>query len=181
MVNVNSGNKNIIQSSSLINNNPLFFENNNIKRKTISLNKINYQKPILQCFKNINENDIQFICVDYDNVSQNKESIKSIKFNDVKKNYNLFGLKNEDKKINLDCFEEIKDGYKIISCKNKVYRKSKSKNKSDVWQELYDKNVNSKYWYNTLTGEATWINPHHGGKTINKKNSKHRKTKKNRK
>ena len=27
------------------------------------------------------------------------------------------------------------------------------------WVEYYDASANAAYWYNTTTGEATWINP----------------------
>ena len=28
------------------------------------------------------------------------------------------------------------------------------------WEEFYDANAKAKYWFNKLTGEASWINPH---------------------
>ena len=28
------------------------------------------------------------------------------------------------------------------------------------WQEVYDDAAKAKYWFNTVSGEATWVNPH---------------------
>ncbi len=30
----------------------------------------------------------------------------------------------------------------------------------NLWQEYWDDNAQAKYWYHTLTGEATWICPY---------------------
>ena len=31
---------------------------------------------------------------------------------------------------------------------------------TDQWQEFYDDSVEAKYWFNTLSGEATWVCPY---------------------
>jgi len=28
------------------------------------------------------------------------------------------------------------------------------------WEEFFDANAKAKYWFNKVTGEASWINPH---------------------
>ena len=32
------------------------------------------------------------------------------------------------------------------------------------WQEFYDSTAKAKYWFNTVTGEASWVNPFRQGK-----------------
>jgi hypothetical protein len=31
---------------------------------------------------------------------------------------------------------------------------------NEFWEEQYDPNSGRNYWYNTITEETTWINPH---------------------
>ena len=40
---------------------------------------------------------------------------------------------------------------------------------NDEWTKYYDPIAKSNYWYNSETGEATWINPFSGGKSKKKK------------
>ena len=48
---------------------------------------------------------------------------------------------------------------------------------NDEWTKYYDGNADANYWYNSKTGEATWINPIKGGKYKRNK-SKRNKSKK---
>jgi hypothetical protein len=44
-----------------------------------------------------------------------------------------------------------------------IIRSNKVTSKSDnplLWTEYYDHNAQGKYWYHSLTGEATWICPY---------------------
>ena len=177
---VSQSNKKYVSQSNK--KNSLIVNKNFRKPNTISLTKINYTKPVLECFENINnnKNKIKFNCINYNQKLQSNKSPKKIDFNDLKKKYNLIGINNTD--IQVDCIEEIQNGHKIISCTDSNKSNKSNKSESNKWEKHYDDQVQSSYWYNSSTGEATWINPHNGGKTLYKKRkNKNCKTKKQRK
>ena len=66
----------------------------------------------------------------------------------------------------VDYENQIYDSFKQIIC--------------DDWEMFYDENAQARYWYNRITGEATWINPDTDNEVVLERGGK-RKTKNKRK
>lgn len=67
---------------------------------------------------------------------------------------NILGLK--------DLEEPKKETGKLIGGVQAALERAKATTtKLDMshWQEFFDAQAKAKYWYNTITGEATWVNP----------------------
>ena len=55
--------------------------------------------------------------------------------------------------------DKVKESSKSSKQKSESKIKSVTAGKSSCWQEYYDSSAQAKYWFNTVTGEATWVAP----------------------
>lgn len=109
-------------------------------------NSINYNR-------NIKDNNIE--------LKKNIGKIKIILRNIENNNNNKILKKKTKKRNNNIRHEDYRDNIEDKDINENRYSDDEivSNIPLNVWQEFYDDSAEAKYWYNAVTGEATWVKP----------------------
>ena len=102
--------------------------------------------------RNIKHNNIEL----KRNIGKIKIILRNIENNKIlkkkMKNTNNYNISRGDYRDDIEYYNDINEN---THHNNEIV----SNIQPNVWQEFYDDSAEARYWYNVVTGEATWVKP----------------------